>query len=46
MLEREELQVSSSMVGLELDEDSWLNWNVVKGLAALAIYMHPELKLG
>ena len=32
----------------ELDEDSWLNWNAVKDLAALDKYIqdHPELQLG
>ena len=31
----------------EPDEDSWLNWNAVKDLAALDTYSqeHPELKL-
>ena len=34
--------------GYEPDEDSWLNWNAVKDLAALDKYSqdHPELKLG
>ena len=32
----------------EQDEDSWLNWNAVKDLAALDKYIqeHPELHLG